>query len=203
MWAMFEICTLHLKHHHSHQPLHLSKQHKHLFRQDNTMRMTERGKHAQSSNSWQVFLLCVCVCVCRAYATQSAFGVTYSVVILVSAALWSRTGVRRRDKEKPLWLSTFCDYTAMMEGRAAITESHKAENKTLKWQGGMRTEWKSAAFRRKERSSGDRAVRHGGHMPHIICLPDCQPDLILFNHNALYGGMHMHMHTHSHISCKK
>lgn len=48
----------------------------------------------------------------------------------------------------------------------------------------MRLEEKSTVLRTKERSSEGKAVWHGGHMPQIICLPDCQPDLILFNHNA-------------------
>lgn len=35
-------------------------------------------------------------------------------------------------------------------------------------------------------------------VPHIICLPDCQPDLILFNHNAPthFDGAHSHTSTH-------
>ncbi len=146
--------------------------------------------------------VCVCVCIvsscfCAAYAPQTTLGVAYGYSS--QCGLLEQDGHDEERQGKVSLLSNFCDYT-LMEGRGEITESHRTDKKNSQMTGGMRAENRSTVFKRKERSGGDKAVWRGGHVPHIIYLPDCQPDLILFNHNALtcFDGAHTHTHTHTH-----
>lgn len=63
--------------------------------------------------------------------------------------------------------------------------------------------WKWLHLAKKATSTDDKAVWHGGHMSHIVCLNDCQPDLILFNHNLqnnIDGAAYTHTHTQHQIT---
>lgn len=72
------------------------------------MRAVEREKQAEDSSSWwgfASFIACVCVLFLTVFVQHlphdPPLGVTYSMVILVNVAFWSKMGTM--EKEKPLY----------------------------------------------------------------------------------------------------
>lgn len=88
------------------------------------------------------------------------------MVDLVNKAFQSRMAQKEeKRKEKSL---LFIAALVMREQRQS-TLSANDKSRVLRWIG---------------RGREDKAVQCSGHVPHIICLPDCHLDLILFKHEA-------------------